>query len=74
MSAMDDAHRSRRRSVLRPLTRTRAIVFGALAALLVVLAVLSSGTGCVDPSSASWHGRRDAVSTSPAIWMSTLGA
>ncbi len=40
MSAMDDAHRSRRRSVLRPLTRTRAIVFGALAALLVVLAVL----------------------------------
>ncbi|WP_448673791.1 AsmA family protein [Pseudoxanthomonas mexicana] len=37
---MDDAHRSRRRSVLRPLTRTRAIVFGALAALLVVLAVL----------------------------------
>ena len=40
MHAMDDAHRSRRRSVLRPLTRTRAIVFGALAALLVVLAVL----------------------------------
>ena len=40
MHAMDDAHRSRRRSVLRPLTRTRAIVFGALAASLVVLAVL----------------------------------
>ncbi len=40
MHAMDDAHRSRRRSVLRPLTRTRAIVFGALAALLAVLAVL----------------------------------
>ena len=37
---MDDAHRSRRRSVLRPLTRTRAIVLGALAALVVVLAVL----------------------------------
>ena len=35
-----DAHRSRRRSVLRPLTRTRAIVFGALAASMVVLAVL----------------------------------
>ena len=42
MHAMDDAHRSRRRSVLRPLTRTRAIVFGALAALLVVLAVLGA--------------------------------
>ena len=40
MHAMDDAHRSRRRSVLRPLTRTRAIVFGALAASMVVLAVL----------------------------------
>lgn len=39
MHAMDDAHRSRR-SVLRPLTRTRAIVFGALAASMVVLAVL----------------------------------
>ena len=37
---MDDAHRSRRRSVLRPLTRTRVIVLGALAALVVVLAVL----------------------------------
>ena len=39
MHAMDDAHRSRRRSVLRPLTRTRAIVFGALAALLVAQGV-----------------------------------
>lgn len=37
---MDDAHRSRRRSVLRPLTRTRAIVLGALAALVVALVVL----------------------------------
>ena len=37
---MDDAHRSRRRSVLRPLTRTRVIVLGALAALVVALAVL----------------------------------
>ncbi|WP_448481766.1 AsmA family protein [Pseudoxanthomonas mexicana] len=37
---MDDAHRFRRRSVLRPLTRTRAIVFGAQAAGVVVLAVL----------------------------------
>ena len=40
MHAMDDAHRFRRRSVLRPLTRTRAIVFGAQAAGVVVLAVL----------------------------------
>lgn len=40
MHAMDDAYRSRRRSVLHSLTLTRAIVFGALAALLVVLAVL----------------------------------
>lgn len=40
MHAMDDAYRSRRRSVLQSLTLTRAIVFGALAALLVVLAVL----------------------------------
>lgn len=37
---MDDAHRFRRRSVLRPLTRTRAIVLGALAALVVALVVL----------------------------------
>lgn len=37
---MDDAHRSRRRSVLRPLTQTRAIVLGALAALVVALVVL----------------------------------
>ena len=42
MHAMDDAHRFRRRSVLRPLTRTRAIVFGAQAAGVVVLAVLFS--------------------------------